>query len=44
VEITDEINKEIDDSITKEEKDASIKLEKQRRPPMNFKDMGLAIG
>lgn len=43
-EITAEINKEIDDTTTKEEKDASAKLEKQRRPPMNFKEMGIPIG
>jgi len=43
-EITDEINQEIKESTTKEERDAGEKLEKQRRPPLNFKDMGILIG
>jgi len=44
VEITDEVNQEINNSTTKEERDAGEKLEKQRRPPLNFKEMGIAIG
>lgn len=44
VEITEEINKEIDESTTLEERAAGEKLEKQRRPPMNFKEMGIPIG
>lgn len=43
-EITAEINKEINESTTKEERDAGEKLEKQRRPPLNFKEMGIAVG
>jgi hypothetical protein len=43
-EITDEINQEIKESTTKEERDAGEKLEKQRRPPLNFKDMDILIG
>lgn len=44
IEITDEINQEIDGTTTKEEREAGEKLEKQRRPPLNFKEMGIPIG
>src|SRR5688572_30455018 len=42
--ITAEINQEIKENTTEEERDAGEKLEKQRRPPLNFKDMGIEIG
>lgn len=44
VEITSEINREIDASITKEEKEAGDKLERQRRPPLNFMEMKIPMG
>jgi hypothetical protein len=42
--ITAEINQEINESTTKEERAAGEKLEKQRRPPLNFKEMGVGVG
>lgn len=42
--ITLEITKEINENTTPEERNAGEKLEKQRRPPLNFKEMGIPIG
>ncbi len=42
--ITAEITQEIKENTTPEERDAGEKLEKQRRPPFNFTEMGIPIG
>ncbi len=43
-EITSEFNKEINNITTKEERDAGEKLEKLRKPPLNFLEMGIPVG
>jgi hypothetical protein len=42
--ITPNINAEIDKNISTMDKEASVNLKKQRRPPLNFKEMGIPIG
>lgn len=43
-EITEEINREIDDDLTAEDKTSREKLKRQKRPNLNFIEMGIPIG
>lgn len=42
--ITSEVTAEIDNDLTLEDKVASEKIKSNRRPPLNFKEMGVEIG
>ncbi len=43
-EITDEVNREIDDDLTGEDKASRENLKRQKRPNLNFIDMGIPVG
>jgi hypothetical protein len=43
-EITEEVNREIDDDLTGDDKASRENLRKQKRPNLNFIDMGIPIG
>jgi T5orf172 domain len=42
--VTLEVNKEIDSQTTETDKQAGEKLKKERRPPLNFSEMGISEG
>ena len=42
VDVTAEVVKEIDDDLTPDDKTASEQLKPKRRPPLNFREMGIA--
>jgi T5orf172 domain len=43
-EITEEINRQIHENTSQIDREAGEKLKKQRRPPLNFIEMGIPIG
>ena len=43
-EITDEVNREIDDDLTGEDKASRENLKRQKRPNLNFIEMGIPVG
>lgn len=43
-EITEEVNREIDDDLTGEDKASRENLKRQRRPNLNFIEMGIPVG
>ena len=42
--ITTEVVKESEESLSSTDKDAGIKLRRRKRPPLNFKEMGIPLG
>ncbi len=42
--VTSEVNQKINESTTESDKKAGDKLERQKRPPLNFIEMGIPIG